>query len=881
MIARDDEHPQARPEEAASLAFAEALPGALALPAAAGSVTTARPPVNEQSMPKDKSAKRLPATAASERQRIVVVLGMHRSGSSAITRGLQALGVDLGSNLMPPAEGNNDKGFFEDNDVVDLNERILARAGGAWHTLSAIEAGLLAGPAFSAERREAATLLNAKLRAGSVFGFKDPRLPILLPLWRCVFDDLGLEASYILTVRDPLASAASLERRDGMPIEKGAALWGRHMLAAMQQTEGARRIFCSYDRLLADPYKELFRIARFLGIDPSSREEALRVYSEEFLDLALRHHPFGGAELRRSGVAPASICDLYELLAALAARDSDVTPAENESLEKIGRLPGDEMAPLFALTDRLNEAVGSADARAASALAAASEANAARDIVQCAHDEACRQRDEALARIESVSAELNQLRASNAEEIGLLTEAKQAAEARIVELGKEIEARRQAETDARRAAEARMANLEAQIETMRSEAAAAADARTMAEAHERALQEDVRSARSDIEDLKHALEGAEAAAEDTLDRQRAEQLAAERAARRAANEITHLRGAVAAARAEAAAYRASTSWKLTAPLRAVVDSLSGRAHNTSAARRATSATPAAARAWRSTVASHIAKVERRPPPAGPSDIVAHGGALPNDQGRPWVAAIIHAFHAELLGPMLARLSGVADVRFYVTAPRDRLSEAEAALADVRAPWTLVRVDNRGRDVAPFLVALRIAISDGAPLVLKLHAKRSPHLANGADWREELLDALLAPGAPARALAAFSADPGLGLLAPAAHWLNVEAHLGGNATSLRGLLARAGIVDQTAAISGAGFAAGSMFYARPDVFSPLLDSGIETADFEPEAGQTDGTLAHAVERATGLLTAHAGLRAAAIEEPAGRLHAIGGGAYRFV
>ena len=71
-------------------------------------------------------------------KRVIVVLGMHRSGTSAITRGLQELGADLGPDLMPAAEGDNDKGFWEDMGAYRINERILSKLGSSWDGLAEI-----------------------------------------------------------------------------------------------------------------------------------------------------------------------------------------------------------------------------------------------------------------------------------------------------------------------------------------------------------------------------------------------------------------------------------------------------------------------------------------------------------------------------------------------------------------------------------------------------------------------------------------------------------------------------------------------------------------------------------------------------------------------
>ena len=72
-------------------------------------------------------------------KKILIVLGMHRSGTSALTRGLQVLGVSLGDNLMPAFEGNNNKGFWEDLEIVSLNDALLAELGMSWHSLGALQ----------------------------------------------------------------------------------------------------------------------------------------------------------------------------------------------------------------------------------------------------------------------------------------------------------------------------------------------------------------------------------------------------------------------------------------------------------------------------------------------------------------------------------------------------------------------------------------------------------------------------------------------------------------------------------------------------------------------------------------------------------------------
>ena len=106
---------------------------------------------------------------SSSRKKIVVVLGMHRSGTSAVTKSLEALGVQLGDNLMPPVEEANAKGYFEDMDTFLLNVGLQANLEGDWDSLS-----LSADPEFQEHR-----LAKFRLRAVELIRKKCKALPFL------------------------------------------------------------------------------------------------------------------------------------------------------------------------------------------------------------------------------------------------------------------------------------------------------------------------------------------------------------------------------------------------------------------------------------------------------------------------------------------------------------------------------------------------------------------------------------------------------------------------------------------------------------------------------------------------------------------------------
>lgn len=248
---------------------------------------------------------------------------MHRTGSSLISRSLQALGIDLGSNLMPPAQSNNNKGFFEDLDVNSLNEHLLAQLNSSWNALDWFDGhNLSGGQAFAEERKQAAVLLTEKMAKTISFAFKDPRTAILLPFWQTVFAEINVEPHFIITVRNPLDCAYSLAVRDRLHPIVGIYLWARHMIEAVRRTEGRNRLCVSYGRMLEMPVRELDRIATCLGIaqfDPGAPKIA--EFCECFLDIDLRHHNYGDDDLRQSALAPSFVIELFDTLQKLAAAD--------------------------------------------------------------------------------------------------------------------------------------------------------------------------------------------------------------------------------------------------------------------------------------------------------------------------------------------------------------------------------------------------------------------------------------------------------------------------------------------------------------------------------------------------------------------------------
>lgn len=220
----------------------------------------------------------------------LLVLGMHRSGTSALTGALGLLGVQLSENLFAPQRGVNDKGFFEHGDIGDTHDDILLELASRWDDVLPLPDNWWSEPALAVHRARLLRIVRRDFAKARMWGIKDPRVCRLLPLWQTLLEQLPVQTHYLLALRHPLEVARSLQRRDGFSREKALLLWLDHNIEAERLSRGGNRALVTYDGLLQNPIVELQRIESELGIrfpnSVSSREGQLR----DFLTADLRHH---------------------------------------------------------------------------------------------------------------------------------------------------------------------------------------------------------------------------------------------------------------------------------------------------------------------------------------------------------------------------------------------------------------------------------------------------------------------------------------------------------------------------------------------------------------------------------------------------------------
>lgn len=195
-------------------------------------------------------------------RKMIVVLGMHRSGTSLVAEMVHRWGGATGSNdqLLDGDEWNA-RGYFEHVPLLELNDELLHAAGGSWRAppaqTEAIEK-LADDSEFSRRARELIAEFEVR---GAPWFWKDPRLPALLPFWEKFWPD----PAYIVPVRQPLHIARSLAGRDALSPAAALLLWQYSMLAIMSHVQGkAQTLFVSYEELLADPMAQGISLCAFL-----------------------------------------------------------------------------------------------------------------------------------------------------------------------------------------------------------------------------------------------------------------------------------------------------------------------------------------------------------------------------------------------------------------------------------------------------------------------------------------------------------------------------------------------------------------------------------------------------------------------------------------
>ena len=221
---------------------------------------------------------------------LILVVGMHRSGTSLLGNLLHSAGVSLPGPLIA-GDQNNPEGYFERADITYLQEELLIALDRWWPSATGMEplpGDWLCRSVTQRYRSHLAALLaTEQKRQQSAWAIKDPRTSLLLPLWRPLCSALGISLRVVLALRDPHEVVASLCQRDalpaGMTAERAEAIWRHHNYTVLRQAAGLPLLMVNYGHWFVGPgqaREQLQRVLTFCGV-------ANRNQSADVLECAL------------------------------------------------------------------------------------------------------------------------------------------------------------------------------------------------------------------------------------------------------------------------------------------------------------------------------------------------------------------------------------------------------------------------------------------------------------------------------------------------------------------------------------------------------------------------------------------------------------------
>jgi len=213
---------------------------------------------------------------------VYFILGVHRSGTSALAGVLNILGLELGSDLMPATE-MNPKGYFENMLVYKMNEKILNENNSSWSSCH-FNVDNIPKEKRKSYKEEIKKIIDDEFRYAEKFAIKDPRVCLLFPIWESACINLGIEIKIILPYRNPIEVAHSLKKRNTFSFGKSLILWSHHFLSAEYFSREYERMFLSFNKLLNDTEKTVDKLCDFIQLQPKKRKPIA-----DFLDKKIKH----------------------------------------------------------------------------------------------------------------------------------------------------------------------------------------------------------------------------------------------------------------------------------------------------------------------------------------------------------------------------------------------------------------------------------------------------------------------------------------------------------------------------------------------------------------------------------------------------------------
>lgn len=416
----------------------------------------------------------------------LLVLGMHRSGTSALSGVLASLGAHTPRTLMP-VTADNERGYFESSALADFHDELLQSAGGRWSDWDAFNPAWLASGQSQAFGRRLQELLQQEFGDAPLFLVKDPRICRFVPFWLRTLQAMQVTPKVVIPLRHPMEVARSLGARDAFGLNRSLLIWLRHVLEAEFATRGLDRSMVRYVDLLDDWRGLSQRLSTQLDVAWPRWSGAVELEIDQFLSGQLRHQRLDEIGTVANAQITQWVGDAYTALEAMTT--GSATAADMQPRLDAIRADFDERSAAFAAvamehqqaaTEEVRHIRQQVDAAQGHAQALAAQVEALNGAVA----ERQQRLDEAQARIEEVQHAYNELERSKHEEMAHSTR----LQAWLDEARAQRDAFDHDLAQARQAGTQEAAHLQAELER--------------AQAHAAALQQAVERSQQQFQDLQ-------------------------------------------------------------------------------------------------------------------------------------------------------------------------------------------------------------------------------------------------------------------------------------------------------------------------------------------------------------------------------------------
>jgi O-antigen biosynthesis protein len=319
-------------------------------------------------------------SSSSPNRRAVLVLGVHRSGTSAVAGVVHALGAAAPKTPLVP-QNDNPRGFFESLPLYLAHNEVLASAGFNWEDWRQFNPLWFRSEAAERQRQKMKSLLIEEFADEPLILIKDPRICRFVPLMAAVLAESNIGSVAVLPIRNPLEVAYSLRRRDGIAPTKSILMWLRYVLDAEFYSRHMPRCFLAYEEFLTDWRHHVDRLAEKTGLAWPDRSDRSAAEIDDFLAPELRRERVSYDEFTQHPIITRWVREAYDILSEMAAGD------ENEHL----------LARLDAVRTEFDNACQVFGAALAEQEAATASMTAERNALAAAHDNLVHEHD-ALAR---------------------------------------------------------------------------------------------------------------------------------------------------------------------------------------------------------------------------------------------------------------------------------------------------------------------------------------------------------------------------------------------------------------------------------------------------------------------------------------------------